>query len=106
MGLCPPTDNLEALISLGFKREFPEISKGERAHMWVRYIDHGYEQQGVRYEKRITKQRARLEVIAQNSATARPPENKAAKMRDAHALHFSVIADAMAAKDAAEKTPT
>jgi hypothetical protein len=93
LNLCPPTDNLEALVALGFQREFPTVAAGERAHIWMRQIVH--ESTG-RTQRKIQKQRARLSFIANSAADAQQPINKAELLRDAHDLQRRILELALA----------
>lgn len=36
---CVPTDNRDALISLGFERMYPDAAKGYLSHFWMRVVD-------------------------------------------------------------------
>lgn len=41
-GLAPITDNVEALIELGFTRSYPTAQSGYEATVWERAVDRGY----------------------------------------------------------------
>ena len=40
LGLSPFTDNVDALIELGFTRAYPQIRAGDDAMIWERTIDY------------------------------------------------------------------
>ena len=57
-GLAPITDNLEALIELGFTPSFPGSRDRYEAAIWERSIDHGYRSTGSGLRRVMIRQRA------------------------------------------------
>ena len=47
-GLCPVTDNREALHTLGFDRAYPQARHGHDATVWERSVDSGRSTHGRR----------------------------------------------------------
>jgi hypothetical protein len=39
---CVPTDNVDALIDLGFERMYPHATSGYERRLWIRSIEHRY----------------------------------------------------------------
>jgi len=58
---CVPTDNLDALIALGFERMYPQISSGYDSRLWVRAVESDSCADSSRGRRRIV-QRAFLEL--------------------------------------------
>jgi hypothetical protein len=57
-GLAPITDNVEALIELGFAPSFPDSRRGYRNTMWERSIDRGYRSTKFGLRRVMVRQRA------------------------------------------------
>ncbi len=58
-GLTPITDNLEALVDLGFHRAYPQIRSGYDSTIWERSVDSGRSPGETRA---LARQRAYLEM--------------------------------------------
>ena len=56
-GLTPITDNLEALVALGFHRAYPQIRGGYDSTIWERSIDSG---RSPKESRTLARQRASL----------------------------------------------
>jgi hypothetical protein len=56
-GLTPITDNVRALLELGFEGAYPHVQRGYDATIWQRSIDHGTRADGRRV---LARQRAFL----------------------------------------------
>jgi hypothetical protein len=39
---CVPTDNIDALIDLGFERMYPHVISGYESRLWIRSVEHRY----------------------------------------------------------------
>ena len=65
---CVPTDNLDALIALGFERMYPQAASGYESRLWSRSMDAGYSA-GSRNGRKLVVQRAFLD---RPSRTKRP----------------------------------
>jgi hypothetical protein len=57
-GLAPITDNVDALIELGFAPSFPNSANNYEAAIWERSIDHGYRSTGRGLRRVMIRQRA------------------------------------------------
>jgi hypothetical protein len=62
-GLTPITDNEDALIELGFAREYPQVRSGQDAMVWGRSIEYS-STSGLR---KLARQRAFLEQARHNA---------------------------------------
>lgn len=58
---CVPTDNRDALIALGFEREYPQVASGYESRLWVRSVEYGYHSSGSSYARKLVQQRAYLD---------------------------------------------
>jgi hypothetical protein len=47
-GLPPVTDNLNALLALGFERAYPQVPVGYESTIWERSIEHHCRPDGLR----------------------------------------------------------
>jgi hypothetical protein len=56
---CVPTDNLDALVALGFERMYPKAASGYESHLWARSVDSGYN--SPRTGRKLIVQRAYLD---------------------------------------------
>jgi hypothetical protein len=57
---CVPTDNHDALLSLGFERMYPQVTSGYESHLWVRSVDSDYNAGTERHGRKLVVQRAYL----------------------------------------------
>jgi hypothetical protein len=57
---CVPTDNRDALFSLGFDRMYPQSASGYQSHLWVRSIDYNYNAGTLRHGRKLVIQQAYL----------------------------------------------
>lgn len=70
LGLSPITDNVDALIDLGFSQSFPSARRGGyEASIYERSVDHGY-RTSARGSRRVKSQRAFLVLSKIASPTA------------------------------------
>lgn len=56
---CVPTDNRDALISLGFEPMYPQIASGYDSHLWGRVVD-TESSAGISNHRKLVVQRAYL----------------------------------------------
>jgi hypothetical protein len=57
---CVPTDNRDALLSLGFERMYPQVASGYESHLWARSIDSDYNAGTMKKGRKLVMQRAFL----------------------------------------------
>ena len=58
LGLAPITDNVDALIGLGFERAYPQLKSGYEASIWERSVD--LDSRGADDRRRLVRERAFL----------------------------------------------
>jgi hypothetical protein len=61
---CVPTDNRDALLTLGFQRMYPQVLSGYDSHLWSRAVNSGHGSSSCNGRKLIV-QRAYLEQKAE-----------------------------------------
>jgi hypothetical protein len=64
---CVPTDNRNALVTLGFERMYPQATSGYDSHLWVRAIDSEYSSGASGSRRKLVVQRAFLDRSARKS---------------------------------------